>query len=47
MVVDHFGPIEHLYARDTSPVRISLSLLAALEAYKKRRGWEYSSVGTR
>lgn len=49
MVVDHMGPIEHLHARDTSLVLVSLGPLANLEAYKKRMGWEvpwYSSAGT-
>ena len=49
MVVDHIGPLEHLRARDTSLVLVSLGPLANLEAYKKRMGWEvpwYSSEGT-
>lgn len=49
MVVDHHGPLEHLYARDTSLVLVSLGPLAALEAYKKRMGWKapwFSSAGT-
>ena len=49
MVVDHIGPLEHLYARDTSLVLVSLGPLANLEAYKKRMGWKvpwYSSAGT-
>jgi predicted dithiol-disulfide oxidoreductase (DUF899 family) len=49
MVVDHIGPLEHLYARDTSLVLVSLGPLASLEAYKKRMGWKvpwYSSAGT-
>ena len=36
MVVDHLGPLEHLYARDTSLVLVSLGPLADLEAYKQR-----------
>src|SRR6188474_478354 len=32
MVVDHFGPLEHLHARDTSLVLVSLGPLANLEA---------------
>ena len=49
MVVDHIGPLEHLYARDTSLVLVSLGPLASLEAYKQRMGWKvpwYSSAGT-
>ncbi len=49
MVVDHFGPLSHLYARDTSLVLVSLAPLANLEAYRKRMGWKvpwYSSAGT-
>ena len=49
MVVDHIGPLEHLYARDTSLVLVSLGPLAALEEYKKRMDWKmpwYSSAGT-
>lgn len=49
MVVDHFGPLEHLHARGTSLVLVSLGPLANLEAYKKRMGWKvpwYSSAGT-
>jgi predicted dithiol-disulfide oxidoreductase (DUF899 family) len=49
MVVDHMGPLEHLHARDTSLVLVSLGPLANLEAYKKRMGWKvpwFSSAGT-
>lgn len=49
MVVDHMGPLEHLRARDTSLVLISLGPLASLQAYKQRMGWKvpwYSSAGT-
>ena len=49
MVIDHIGPLEHLYARDTSFVVVSLGPLANLEAYKKRMDWKapwYSSAGT-
>ena len=49
MVVDHIGPLEHLHARDTSLVLVSLGPLAALEAYKQRMGWKVpwvSSAGT-
>jgi predicted dithiol-disulfide oxidoreductase (DUF899 family) len=49
LVVDHIGPLEHLYARDTSLVLVSLGPLANLEAYKERMGWKvpwYSSAGT-
>jgi len=47
--VDHFGPVEHLHARDTSLVLVSLGPLANLEAYKQRMGWNVpwvSSAGT-
>src|SRR5688572_30832573 len=40
MVVDHFGPVEHLHARDTSLVLVSLGPLANLEAYKRRMDWK-------
>src|SRR5439155_3562209 len=49
MVVDHLGPLEHLHARDTSLVLVSLGPLPNLEAYKKRMGWQVpwvSSAGT-
>ncbi len=49
MVVDHLGPLEHLHARDTSLVLVSLAPLKNLEAYKKRMGWKapwVSSAGT-
>ena len=49
MVVDHLGPLEHLYARDTSLVLVSLGPLAKLEAYRERMGWKVpwvSSAGT-
>jgi predicted dithiol-disulfide oxidoreductase (DUF899 family) len=49
MVTDHIGPLEHLHARDTSLVLVSLGPLANLEAYKERMGWKvpwYSSAGT-
>lgn len=49
LVVDHLGPLEHLYARDTSLVLVSLGPLANLEAYQQRMGWKvpwYSSAGT-
>jgi predicted dithiol-disulfide oxidoreductase (DUF899 family) len=49
MVVDHLGPLEHLHARDTSLVLVSLGPLANLEAYKQRMGWKapwVSSAGT-
>jgi predicted dithiol-disulfide oxidoreductase (DUF899 family) len=49
MVIDHVGPLEHLHARDTSFVLVSLGPLAALEAYKQRMGWKvpwFSSAGT-
>ena len=49
MVVDHIGPLEHLHARDTSLVLVSLGPLPNLEAYKERMGWKVpwvSSAGT-
>ena len=49
MVVDHLGPLEHLYARDTSLVLVSLGPVAKLEAYRERMGWKVpwvSSAGT-
>lgn len=49
MVIDHVGPVEHLHARDTSFVLVSLGPLSALEAYKQRMGWKvpwFSSAGT-
>jgi predicted dithiol-disulfide oxidoreductase (DUF899 family) len=49
MVVDHIGPLQHLHARDTSLVLVSLGPLANLEAYKQRMGWDVpwvSSAGT-
>lgn len=49
MVVDHLGPLEHLYGRDTSLVLVSLGPLANLDAYKKRMSWKvpwFSSAGT-
>lgn len=49
LLVDHLGPLEHLYARDTSLVLVSLGPLANLENYKKRMGWKLpwvSSAGT-
>lgn len=49
LVIDHVGPLEHLHARDTSFVLVSLGPLAALEAYKQRMGWKvpwFSSAGT-
>jgi predicted dithiol-disulfide oxidoreductase (DUF899 family) len=49
MVVDHIGPLEHLYARDTSLVLVSRAPLANLESYRRRMGWSvpwYSSAET-
>ncbi len=49
MVVDHLGPLEHLYSRDTSLALVSLGPLANLEVYKQRMGWKVpwvSSSGT-
>ncbi len=42
MVVDHIGPLEHLYARDTSFVLVLCSgrWPVPLEAYKQRMGWK-------
>jgi predicted dithiol-disulfide oxidoreductase (DUF899 family) len=46
MVVDHIGPLEHLHARDTSLVLVSLGPLARLQAYKKRMGWKVPWVSS-
>jgi predicted dithiol-disulfide oxidoreductase (DUF899 family) len=46
MVVDHIGPLEHLHARGTSFVLVSLGPLANLEAYKKRMGWKVPWVSS-
>lgn len=49
MVIDHIGPLAHLYARGTSFAVVSLGPLPRLEAYKKRMGWKVpwvSSAGT-
>lgn len=49
MMVDNMGRTEHLHARDTSRVLISLAPLPQLAAYKERMGWDhswYSSAGS-
>ena len=50
MVVDHIGPLEHLHARDTSLVLVSLGPLASLECLQEAHGgWKgagVSSAGT-
>jgi predicted dithiol-disulfide oxidoreductase (DUF899 family) len=46
MVVDHLGPLEHLHARDTSLVLVSLGPLARLQAYQKRMGWKVPWVSS-
>jgi predicted dithiol-disulfide oxidoreductase (DUF899 family) len=49
MVVDQVVHLAHLHARDTSFVLVSRAPSAALEAYRKRMGWNvpwYSSFGT-
>jgi predicted dithiol-disulfide oxidoreductase (DUF899 family) len=49
MMVDQFGHLAHLHARDTSLAVVSLAPLEKIEAYRKRMGWTfpwYSSAGT-
>jgi predicted dithiol-disulfide oxidoreductase (DUF899 family) len=49
MMVDNMGLTEHLHARDTSRVLISLAPYAKLAEYKQRMGWAhdwYSSAGS-
>jgi predicted dithiol-disulfide oxidoreductase (DUF899 family) len=49
MVVDQVAHLSHLHARDTSFALVSRAPIAALEAYRKRMGWDipwYSSHGT-
>lgn len=49
MVVDQLAHLTHLHARNTSLVLVSRAPIAALEAYRKRMGWDvpwYSSYGT-
>ena len=49
-LADNIGHLAHLHARDTSLVLVSNALLAELEAFKKRMGWNlpwYSSFGSR
>ena len=49
MMADHVGPLEHLYARNTSFVMVSRAPLPKLLAYRERMGWDlpwYSSFGT-
>ena len=48
-VVDQFGNMSHLHARDTSFCLVSLAPQANIEKYKKRMGWNYpwySSAGS-
>jgi predicted dithiol-disulfide oxidoreductase (DUF899 family) len=49
LVVDQVCHLAHLHARDTSFALVSRAPSAALEAYRKRMGWNvrwYSSFGT-
>ena len=49
MFVDQVCNLEHLHARDTSMVLVSLAPLAQIEPYRKRMGWTipwYSSTGS-
>jgi predicted dithiol-disulfide oxidoreductase (DUF899 family) len=49
MIADHLGHLEHLHARDTSFVLVSLAPLDRIEAYRKRMGWNipwFSSADT-
>jgi predicted dithiol-disulfide oxidoreductase (DUF899 family) len=49
MMVDQFGHLAHLHARDTSLAVVSVAPLEKIEAYRKRMGWTfpwYSSAGT-
>ena len=39
MMADHIGPLEHLYAKDTSFVLVSRAELAKLLAFRERMGW--------
>lgn len=49
MVVDNIGRLEHLHARNTSLVLVSIAPLVSIEAYKRRMEWSipwYSSAGS-
>ena len=49
MMVDQFGELAHLHARDTSLALVSIASIANIEAYRKRMGWSipwYSSAGS-
>ena len=49
MMPDHIGPLEHLYAKDTSFVLVSRADLAKLVAFRERMGWKLpwaSSLGS-
>jgi predicted dithiol-disulfide oxidoreductase (DUF899 family) len=46
MCIDYFGPPEHLHARDTSLVLVSLAPLPNLQDYKRRMGWKVPWVSS-
>jgi predicted dithiol-disulfide oxidoreductase (DUF899 family) len=49
LMVDFLGPLQHLHARGTSFVLVSLAPLTNLESYKGRMGWDvpwFSSAGS-
>jgi predicted dithiol-disulfide oxidoreductase (DUF899 family) len=39
MMVDQFGELAHLHARDTSLVLVSIAPIEKIEAYRARMGW--------
>ena len=41
MMVDQFGHLAHLHARDTSLAVISRAPLANIQRYRKRMGWTF------
>ena len=44
MMVDQFGELAHLHARDTSLVLVSIVPTEKIEAYRERMGWDDSVV---
>ena len=49
MMVDQYGHLAHLHARNTSLVLVSIAPLANIKRFQKRMGWQipwYSSAGT-
>ena len=46
LCIDYFGPLEHLHARDTSLVLVSLAPLPNLQDYKRRMGWKVPWVSS-